>query len=74
MVKSILITINKKRFVVEMPMPLARMQSKYLSFFHIRQYLQKISVIFYQRQTTIVSNKILTLKDLKHKSVDVEIQ
>ena len=73
MVKSILKTINKKRFVVEMPMPLARMQSKILSLLPFPPILTEDQCNILSEADNTVSNKYLTLKDLNIESVDVEI-
>ena len=73
MVKSILKTINKKRFVVEMPMPLARMQSKILSLLPFPPILTEDQCNILSEADNTVSNKYLTLKDLDIESVDVEI-
>ena len=73
MVKSILKTINKKRFVVEMPMPLARMQSKILSLLPFPPILTEDQCNILSEADNTVSNKYLTLKDLDIESADVEI-
>ena len=72
MVKSILKTINKKRFVVEMPMPLARMQSKILSLLPFPPILTEDQCNILSEADNTVSNKYLTLKDLDIESADVE--
>ena len=72
MVKSILKTINKKRFVVEMPMPLARMQSKILSLLPFPPILTEDQCNILSEADNTVSNKYLTLKDLNIESADVE--
>ena len=73
MVKSILQTVNKKRFVVEMPMPLAKFQSKILRLLPIPPILTEDQCNILSEADNIVSNKYLTLKDLNVKSNDVEI-
>ena len=73
MVKSILETINKKRFVIRMPMPLARMQCKILSVLPIPPILTEDQCNILSEADNTVSNKYLTLKDLDIESVDVEI-
>jgi uncharacterized protein YbjT (DUF2867 family) len=72
MVKSILETINKKRFVIRMPMPLARMQCKILSVLPIPPILTEDQCNILTESDNIVSNKYLTLKDLGIQSLDVE--
>ena len=72
MVKSILKTINKKRFVVEMPMFLARAQSKILSLLPIPPILTEDQCNILSEADNIVSNKYLTLKDLSIQSTDVK--
>tara|TARA_B100000767_G_scaffold271327_1_gene296733 strand:- start:554 stop:1501 length:948 start_codon:yes stop_codon:yes gene_type:complete len=72
MVKSILKTINKKRFVIQMPMPLARIQSKILSILPIPPVLTEDQCNILAESDNIVSNKYLTLKDLSIQSSDVE--
>ena len=73
MVKSILKTINKKKFVVEMPMPLAKLQSAVLSLLPIPPILTKDQCEILNESDNIVSNKHLTLKDLDIQSSDVEL-
>jgi|TARA_B110001452_G_scaffold263495_1_gene265008 NADH dehydrogenase len=73
MVKSILKTINKKRFVVEMPMPLARLQSKILSLLPIPPILTEDQCNILEESDNIVSDKNFTLADLSVQSSDVEI-
>jgi uncharacterized protein YbjT (DUF2867 family) len=70
--KSILETINKKRFVIRMPMPLARMQCKILSVLPIPPILTEDQCNILTESDNIVSNKYLTLKDLGIQSLDVE--
>jgi len=73
MVKSIMKTINKKRFVINMPMPLARMQSKILSLLPFSPILTEDQCNILSEADNIVSGEHLTLKDLNIESVDVEI-
>ena len=73
MVKSILRTINKKRLVVEMPMVLAKIQSKLLNLLPIPPILTEDQCNILSESDNIVSNKHLTLKDLDIKSTDVEL-
>ena len=72
MVKSILKTINKKRFVVEMPMPIAKIQSAIIDLLPIPPILTKDQCEILSEADNIVSNKYLTLKDLDIDPSDVE--
>jgi len=73
MVKSILKTINKKRFVVEMPMPLAKIQSKILSLLPFPPILTEDQCNILSESDNVVSEKYLTLKDLDIKPSNIEI-
>ena len=73
MVRSILNTINKKRFVVEMPMPLARIQSAILNLLPIPPILTRDQCNILSEGDNVVSDKYLTLKDINIKPADVEI-
>ena len=73
MVKSILKTINKKKFVFEMPLPLARIQSKILNLLPIPPILTEDQCDILSEADNIVSEKHFTLKDLNIKSSDVEL-
>ena len=72
MVKSILKTINKKRFVVEMPMSLAKIQSTITDLLPIPPILTKDQCEILSEADNIVSNNHLTLKDLDINPTDVE--
>ncbi len=72
MVKSIMKTLNKKRFVVEMPMPIAKIQSSILSLLPIPPILTRDQCEILSEADNIVSNKYLTIKDLDIKPADVE--
>ena len=72
MVKSILSTINKKRFVVEMPMPLAKIQSSITDLLPFPPILTRDQCEILSEADNVVSNKYLTLKDLNLKPSDVE--
>ncbi|GIS76750.1 MAG: hypothetical protein CM1200mP13_01090 [Candidatus Pelagibacterales bacterium] len=61
MVKSIMKTINKKRFVIEMPMTIAKIQSSILSLLPIPPVLTEINVKFYQKLITLFQIKSLQL-------------
>ena len=72
MVKSILKTINKKRFVVEMPMPIAKFQSAITDLLPFPPILTKDQCEILSEADNIVSNNHLTLKDLDINPIDVE--
>ena len=72
MVKSILSTINKKRFVVEMPMSLAKIQSTITDFLPIPPILTRDQCEILSEADNVVSNNHLTLKDLDINPSDVE--
>ena len=72
MVKSILKTINKKRFVIPMPMPIAKIQSTITDLLPIPPILTKDQCEILSEADNIVSNNNLTLKDLDIDPKDVE--
>ncbi len=72
MVKSILKTINKKRFVVSMPMPIAKIQSAITDLLPFPPILTKDQCQILSEADNIVSNNHLTLKDLGIDPSDVE--
>ena len=72
MVKLILKTINKKRFVVPMPMPIAKIQSTILSLLPIPPILTKDQCEILSEADNVVSNNHMTLQDLNVKPSDVE--
>ena len=72
MVKSILKTINKKRLVVQMPMPIAKIQSTITDLLPIPPILTKDQCEILSEADNIVSNNYLTLKDLDINPTDVE--
>ena len=72
MVKSILKTINKKRFVVAMPMPIAKVQSGIMDLLPIPPILTKDQCEILSEADNVVSNNYLTLKDLDINPADVE--
>ena len=72
MVKSILNTINKKRFVIEMPMAIAKIQSAITDFLPFPPILTRDQCEILSEPDNIVSEKYLTLKDLDVKPSDVE--
>jgi len=71
MVKSILATIGKKRLVVDLPMPLAKIQASLLNLMP-KPLLTKDQCEILNEADNIVSNNHLTLKDLNIKPDDVE--
>jgi len=71
MVKSILNTIGKKRLVVDMPMPLAKIHAALFSLMS-KPLLTKDQCEILNEADNIVSNNYLTLKDLNIKPDDVE--
>jgi NADH dehydrogenase len=72
MVKSILKTINKKRFVVQMPMPIAKIQSAITDLLPFPPILTKDQCEILSEADNVVSNNHLTLKDLDINPTDVE--
>ena len=72
MVKSIMKTINKKRFVIEMPMTIAKIQSSILSLLPIPPVLTRDQCEILSEADNVVSNKELTISDLEIKPKDVE--
>jgi len=72
MVKSILKTINKKRFVVPMPMPLAKIQSTITDLLPFPPILTKDQCEILSEADNVVTNDHLTLKDLDIEPSDVE--
>jgi NADH dehydrogenase len=72
MVKSIMKTINKKRFVIEMPMAIAKIQSSILSLLPIPPILTRDQCEILSEDDNVVSNNYLTLKDLDLNPSDVE--
>ena len=72
MVKSILSTINKKRFVVEMPMAIAKIQSSITDLLPLPPILTRDQCEILSEADNVVSNNHLTLKDLDINPTDVE--
>ncbi len=72
MVKSILKTINKKRFVIEMPISIAKIQSSILNLLPIPPILTRDQCEILTESDNVVSNKELTLKDLDLTPKDVQ--
>jgi len=71
MVKSILNTINKKRIVVDLPMPLAKIQASLFSLMP-KPLLTKDQCEILNEADNVVSKNHLTLEDLNIKPDDVE--
>ena len=72
MVKSILKTINKKRFVISMPMPLAKIQSSITDLLPFPPILTKDQCQILSEADNVVSDNNLTLRDLEIEPSDVE--
>ena len=72
MVKSILKTINKKRFVVSMPMPIAKIQSTITDLLPIPPILTKDQCAILSEADNVVTNNHMTIKDLNINPSDVE--
>jgi len=72
MVKLILKTINKKRFVVQMPMPIAKVQSAIMDLLPFPPILTKDQCEILSESDNVVSNNHLTLKDLDINPTDIE--
>ena len=72
MVKSILKTINKKRFVVPMPMPIAKIQSTITDLLPFPPILTKDQCEILSEADNVVSNNNLNLKDLDIEPSNVE--
>ena len=63
-IQSIMRIIGKKRFIVQMPMPLAKIQSTIFDLLPFPPLLTRDQVEILSEQDNIVSNNYLTLKDL----------
>ena len=72
MVKSILSEINKKRFVIEMPMFLAKLQSSITDLLPLPPILTRDQCEILSESDNVVSNNHMTLKDLDIDPADVE--
>ena len=72
MVKSIMTTIRKKRFVIEMPMSIAKIQSSILDLLPVPPILTKDQCEILSEADNVVSNKHHTIKDLNVVPKDVE--
>ncbi len=74
MVKSILKTINKKRFVFEMPMAIAKIQSSITDRLPIPPILTRDQCEILSEADNVVSNNFLTLNDLDINPSDIETE
>ena len=72
MVKSILRKINKKRFVIDMPMPIAKIQSSITDLLPFPPILTRDQCEILSEADNIVSDEHLNIKDLNIKPADVE--
>ena len=72
MVKSIMKTLNKKRFIIEMPMPIAKFQSSITDFLPLPPILTRDQCEILSESDNVVSNNYLTLNELNIKPSDVE--
>ena len=72
MVKSILSSINKKRFVIEMPMAVAKFQSSITDLLPLPPILTRDQCEILSEADNIVSKNFLTLEDLDIKPSDIE--
>ena len=72
MVKSIFKTINKKRFVIDMPMSIAKIQSSITDLLPIPPILTRDQCNILSEADNVVSDKYLTLSDLNIKPSNVE--
>jgi NADH dehydrogenase len=71
MVKSIVSTIGKKRLIIEMPMPVAKVQAALFSLMS-KPLLTKDQCEILNEADNVVSNNHLTLKDLNIKPTNVQ--
>ncbi len=72
MVKSIMQVLNKKKFIIGMPMPIAKIQSSVMSLLPLPPILTRDQCEILSEADNVVSNNHLTLKDLNVKPLDVE--
>ena len=72
MVKSIMKTLNKKRFVIELPMPIAKIQSSIMSLLPIPPVLTRDQCEILSEADNVVSNNYHKLEDLNVSPSDVE--
>ena len=72
MIKLILSKIGKKRFVADVPMTLAKIQSSLLGLLPIDPIITKDQCLILSEKDNVVSGDHLTLKDLNIKPTDIE--
>ena len=72
MVKSIFKSIKKKRLVINMPMPLAKIQSTITDLLPLPPILTRDQCEILSEADNVVSNNHMTLKDLDIRPTDVE--
>ena len=72
MVKLILKTINKKRFIMSLPLPIAKIQSTITDLLPIPPILTKDQCEILSEADNVVSGNHLTLKDLEIEPSEVE--
>ena len=72
MIESIMQAIGKKRLIIQMPMPLAKIQSAITDLLPFPPILTRDQCEILSEQDNIVSNNHLTLKDLNIEPADVE--
>ncbi len=72
MVKLIFKNINKKRFVIPMPMPIAKIQSAITDLLPITPILTRDQCEILSEADNVVSNNLLTIKDLNINPTDIE--
>ena len=72
MIESIMQAIGKKRLIIQMPMPLAKIQSAITDLLPFPPILTRDQCEILSEQDNIVSNNHLTLKDLDIEPADVE--
>ena len=72
MVRSILKTINKKRLVIQMPMPIAKFQSTLTDLLPFPPILTRDQCEILSEPDNVVTNNYLTLKNLDIQPCDVE--
>ena len=72
MITSIMKIIGKKRFIVEMPMPLAKIQSSITDLLPLPPILTRDQCEILSEADNVVSNNYMTLQDLNVKPSDVE--
>ena len=72
MIKLILKIINKKRFIIDLPLSIAKLQSQILELLPGKPILTKDQCIILSESDNIVSGKYLTISDLNIKPIAIE--